>query len=276
MKTFSAMTERSGRNLLVVDTMNLAFRWLNSGRSMSQELVSTAESIANSYKCGKIIYVTDMYGSKYRKAMYPEYKANRKKRSKDEEEVYNTFFEHLNALYSVLDKKNCLIRREGVEADDIIACIAQNMDQIDIDNIWILSTDKDLDQLISPKVSRFSTITRKEYTIETFPQLKECRRPEDYIFIKVLQGDSSDNITGVPLVGPKRALSLLQSFIDTEDLLDSLPIPGKAKFIQNINQSADTIIRNDKLMNLRKYYKNAIEAGDSTIESIMEELNVKI
>ena len=67
-------------NLLIVDGLNLAFRWKHRGNTdFEHEYVRTVQSLAKSYNCGEIVVLGDG-GSNYRKSIDPEYKANRKER----------------------------------------------------------------------------------------------------------------------------------------------------------------------------------------------------
>ena len=73
-------------NLLIVDGLNLAFRWKHQGRNdFEHDYVRTVESLAKSYNCGEIVVLGDG-GSNYRKEIYPEYKANRKERYAEQTE----------------------------------------------------------------------------------------------------------------------------------------------------------------------------------------------
>ena len=71
-------------NLLLIDGLALAFRFLHSGKAdFAMEYVNTVESLANSYKANKIIILGDS-GSQWRKSFYTEYKANREEKRKNQ------------------------------------------------------------------------------------------------------------------------------------------------------------------------------------------------
>ena len=71
-------------NLLIVDGLNLAFRWKHQNKlDFEHDYVRTVESLAKSYNCGEIVVLGDG-GSDYRKTIDPEYKANRAERYKDQ------------------------------------------------------------------------------------------------------------------------------------------------------------------------------------------------
>ncbi len=161
----------------------------------------------------------------------------------------NNAIEMLRDLYTVFKIK-------GVEADDIAAYIAVNHTS-NYKHTWLISTDKDWDLLINEVTSRFSYITRKEITVESWSQHYDyCL--DEHISIKCLQGDSGDNIKGIEGVGIKRAINLVNEYGSAHDIYDSLPINSKYKYIQNLNNSGDTLLLNYELMDLRTYCEDAI------------------
>jgi DNA polymerase-1 len=121
--------------------------------------------------------------------------------------------------------------------------------------IWLISSDRDWDLLVKEDVSRFSTVTRKEITLDTWPYEVP---PEQYICYKCLTGDKGDNIPGVPKVGPKTAAKLLEQYGSSFDIVDAIPLPGKYVYIKNVNESADQIMLNHELMDLETYCEDAI------------------
>lgn len=238
-------------NVLLVDAFNLAFRYKHKRvRDFAADYVRTVESLASSYNCYKIIICADKGQSSYRRGVYPEYKANRKEKIKnqteEEKKEFEEFIEDYQETLDLLKIRFQVFQYGGVEADDIIASICQLCPD---SNFWIISTDKDLDQLIDDRVSRFCYTTRKEVTDYNFEDKYGCR-PDQYISIKVLQGDKGDNVPGIPLVGEKRAASLVQQYGSAFNIYDAIPLEGKAKYIQNINNFKDQILVNYELMDL--------------------------
>ncbi|MEG2351505.1 MAG: 5'-3' exonuclease H3TH domain-containing protein, partial [Bacilli bacterium] len=112
---------------------------------------------------------------------------------------------------------------DNYEADDIIGTLAKKVDDTDGYSGLIISSDKDLLQLISDKVT-MKMLKTKDFTImnqETFFQSYGLT-PEKIIDIKSLQGDSSDNIPGVKGVGEKTALKLLQEYGSVENIYENI------------------------------------------------------
>jgi 5'-3' exonuclease len=78
---------------------------------------------------------------------------------------------------------------------------------------------------------------------------------------RIIEGDKSDNILGIEGIGPKRAQTLAREHKTLDALLNALPIKGRSKYIQNLNAGKDVLVRNEKLINLKKYCEDAIVAG---------------
>ena len=245
-------------NLLIVDGLNVAFRWKHQNiLDFKYDYIRTIESLAKSYNAGTIIVCADG-GSSYRKEIYPEYKANRKERFADQTEQEAKEFEMFMAEFSdtltLIKKKYPVFHFRGVEADDIAAYITQSAEY---DDCWLISSDKDLDLLISDKVSRFSTVTRKETTVHNWDEHYDFEI-EDYITFKCLTGDKGDNVPGVPGVGPKRAVQLMEQYGTVFDIYDACPIDGRYKYIQAVNENAEQLLTNVELMDLVTYCEDAI------------------
>ncbi len=257
-------------NLLIVDGLNVAFRWKHQNiLDFKYDYIRTIESLAKSYKAGTIIVCADG-GSSYRKEIFPEYKANRKERFADQTEQEAKEFEMFMAEFqdtlTLLKEKYPVFHFRGVEADDIAAYITQ---RIDYDECWLISSDKDWDLLISDKVSRFSTVTRKETTVHNWDEHYDFEI-EDYITFKCLCGDKGDNVPGVPGVGPKRAVQLMEQYGTVFDIYDACPLEGRYKYIQAVNENAEQLLTNVELMDLVTYCEDAI--GEENKEVIKNTL----
>ena len=256
-------------NLLIVDGLNIAFRWKHQGvLDFKYDYVRTVESLAKSYNAGNIIITADG-GSSYRKEIFPEYKANRKEKyaeqTPQEEKEFAMFMAEFSNTLTLLKEKYPVFQFKGVEADDIAAYISMNLDKYGLDECWMVSSDKDWDLLISYRVSRFSTVTRKETTIHNWDEHYDFDIP-DYITFKCLTGDKGDNVPGIPGIGPKRAVQLMEQYGDVFDIYDACPIDGKYKYIQNLNENAEQLLTNVELMDLVTYSEQAI--GEQNIEVI--------
>ena len=262
-------------NLLIVDGLNVAFRWKHQGvTDFKYDYVRTIESLAKSYNAGTIIICADG-GSTWRKEIYPEYKANRKERYAEQTDAEAKEFEMFMAEFAnsltLLKEKHPVFHFKGVEADDIAAFITHN---VEFDECWLISSDKDWDLLINDKVSRFSTVTRKETTVHNWDEHYDFEI-EDYITFKCLTGDKGDNVPGVPGVGPKRAVQLMEQYGTVFDIYDACPLEGKYKYIQSLNENAEQLLMNVELMDLNTYSEDAIGTDNGkviikTLEGILQ------
>ena len=250
----------SYNNLLIVDANNLSYRWLQrpNYNSFGADFIRTIQSLSKSYEAGRTIVCFDFGKSYYRMDMHEEYKGTRKK-PQDEEEAkkYEDFFAVLNSLPDELDEE--VLKFRGVEADDILAFITQNISDR-YDHTWVVSSDRDLYQLIDHNVSIFNIFGRKEVTEESLME-DYGTTPYEYMLSRIIEGDKSDNILGIEGIGPKRAQGLAKDHKEFNKLLESLPIKGISKYIQNLNAGRDILLRNEKLINLKKYCEEAILSG---------------
>jgi len=274
--SFKNQIMEKNNNVLIVDAMNIAFRWKHQGKlDFEFDYLRTVESLAQSYECSNIIIAADWGNSKYRKDECPQYKENRKERYKDqtekEKEEIKLFFEEYERTLITLSEKFLVLRYQGVEADDIAAYVVKNREKYGIEDIWLISSDRDWDLLVNENVSRFSTVTRKETTVFNWGEFFSFPR-EEYISFKVLTGDKGDNIDGIPGIGPKRATDLMEQFGSAFDIYDAIPIEGKYKYIQALNESGDLILQNYKMMDLITYCDDAIEYPGHSLKEIDEKV----
>ncbi len=264
--------------VMVIDTLNLAFRWKHSGATdFLEAYMETISSLRRSYNCGKIILAGDWGKSLFRKTIYPEYKANREEKNAEqtdsEREAFLAFLDEVgNILETYTETTDYpVLRFKGVEADDIAAYICKKRKNYGIHEIWLMSSDKDWDLLVAPEVSRFSYVTRKEVTWDTWNEHYDYE-PEDHISIKVLQGDSGDNVMGVPGIGPKKAHELVKTYGTAYDIIANLPISSKYKYIANLNAfGVDNLMLNYKLMDLVEFSEEAVGIENcKIIDSILD------
>ena len=253
---------QEGPSTLIVDALNLAFRWKHQGRTdFRYDFEKTVESLAESYRCKSIIIAADWGSSSYRKVIYPEYKQNRKEKFADQSEedriAFEEFFAEFEESLKVLEENHLVLRYQGVEADDIAGYLVKHKEKFNLGNIWMVSSDRDWDLLIHENVSRFSYVTRKEVTLENWKTHYNVT-PEEYISLKCLVGDKGDNVPGIPGIGPKRAEALIKQYGDALDIYNVLPIPSKYKFIQSLNESGDRLLYNYQLMDILTYCEDAI------------------
>lgn len=264
-----AYKEPEGNNLMIVDALNLAFRYKHAGKEeFAQDYLRTVQSLAKSYKSKNVLITCDWGKSSYRKEIYPEYKGDREAKvaaqTEEEQEDFKLFFEEFERTMEYCGQEYPVIRYKGVEADDLAAYIVQYKWKVAPDEIWLISSDKDWDLLLRENVHRFSFVTRKEYKLDNWHTYYEY--PFEYALdVKALMG-GKDNVLGIEGVGPKRATELVNKYGSAFDIYDSLPLPGKAKYIQNLNAFGDLILLNLQLIDKLTYCSAAI--GTENVENL--------
>ena len=182
----------------------------------------------------------------YRDELYTHYKANRPPMPDD----LKMNLPWIKDIVAALDVP-CL-EVPGVEADDVIGTLARRVEEEGHEAV-IVSPDKDFRQLLSPKVSIFRPAHRGEAfdmaTDETFRQ-EYGLEPSQFIDVLALMGDSSDNVPGVPGIGEKTAIKLLQEYESVENLLaHAADIKGK-KAREGLLEHADDARMSKKLVTI--------------------------
>ncbi|MGJ8563338.1 MAG: DNA polymerase I [Alphaproteobacteria bacterium] len=166
--------------------------------------------------------IFDASGKTFRNDIYPEYKANR---SETPEELIPQFPLTRDATRAF---GAASIEMVGFEADDLIATYAKQAEAKGA-RVTIISSDKDLMQLVSERVSMLDTMKNRAIGI---PEVNEKFgvNPDKVIDIQSLAGDSVDNVPGVPGIGVKTAALLINQFGDLDTLLERAgEIPQKGR-----------------------------------------------
>lgn len=152
--------------------------------------------------------------------LYPEYKAGRKPPPAD-------FYEQIPILHELLDAFGWpLYELDDYEADDIMGALATQAAKQNIESMLITS-DLDMLQLVDPHIHVYA-LKKGLSNIELFrPEtfiLKYGIKPEQFLDLKALKGDSSDNIPGVPGIGEKGALELIKAHQTLDGVYDNLAL----------------------------------------------------
>ena len=269
------MVNDDANSTLIVDALNLAFRWKHQGRTdFRYDYQSTVKSLAKSYDCKNVIITADWGSSSYRKAISPDYKQNRKdkfaEQSDAERIAFEEFFEEFEASLEVLAEDYPVLRYKGVEADDIAAHLVKFKNKYDLEYIWLISSDRDWDLLIQENVGRFSYVTRREVRLDNWREHYDID-PSMYISMKCLTGDKGDNVPGIPGIGPKRATQLIEQYGSAWDIYEAVPIDSKYKYIQELNANCEQLLVNYELMDLMTFCDDAI--GQDNIVDIERVIN---
>lgn len=177
----------------------------------------------------------DLKAPTFRHNKYEDYKAHRKPMPED-------LVSQMPLIKEVIKGYNIpIFEKEGFEADDILATIAKNLAGSNVD-IYIVTGDKDMLQLVSESIKVYST--NKEGLIYDINSVKERflgLEPANIIDLIALSGDTSDNIPGVKGIGEKTAIELINKFKDIDNLynnLDKIESKYKRQLLENGEDAA--------------------------------------
>ncbi len=162
-----------------------------------------------------LAFVLDGRGKNFRHDIYAEYKANR-------DAMPEPLVQQIAPLRQGIDLLGIpVIIRENVEADDVIASLTYRFKKSN--PVVIVGSDKDLRQCLDQRVIMWDPAGKKEkiVTLDDF-QEEFGLPPEHWADFQALTGDTSDNIPGVPGVGPKTAMTILEQFPTLEDVVKNL------------------------------------------------------
>ncbi len=187
--------------------------------------------------------IFDYSAKTFRNALYPEYKANRAPPPEDLIPQFGLIRQATRAF-----DLPC-IEMEGFEADDLIATYARLAREAGGDTT-IVSSDKDLMQLVGPTVRMYDPMKDREINIPEVVE-KWGVPPEKMIDLQALTGDSVDNVPGVPGIGPKTAALLLEQFGDLDTLLARAAEIKQDKRRQSIIDNADKARISRELVTLK-------------------------
>ena len=160
----------------------------------------------------KFITVWDGKRSRRRLSVYPDYKQNR---NRLHDEDYSDYMANFQIQQKLLREKFlpalgvCNITNVDREADDVIHLIC-SLYHLDADKIFVISEDKDMFQLVHHfgNVTIFRPIAKQTVNLQNFKD-EVLVEPRQFLIYKALKGDKSDNIKGIPLIGPKTAQKIL-------------------------------------------------------------------
>ena len=201
--------------------------------------------------------VFDLSERTFRTEMYPDYKAHRPDPPDDLRPQFPLIRDAVHAF-----DIPCL-EQKGFEADDLIATYARQACEAGA-TATIVSSDKDLMQLVNDSIVLFDTMKDKKIgraeVIEKFGV-----PPEKVIEVQALIGDSTDNVPGVPGIGVKTAAQLIGEYGDLETLLKRAPEIKQEKRRQSLIENAEQARLSKKLVTLDDKVKLDVPIGDLAV-----------
>ena len=206
-------------------------------------VVNMLRNLKKEHPESKIITVFDAKGKNFRHEILNSYKANRPPMPKE-------LVQQLQPLKSICNFMAApVVEIEGVEADDVIATLSEKLKSKY--EVIISSLDKDLMQLVEDgNVSMMNTMTSEEFD-EKGVEKKFNVKPNQIVEYLALVGDSSDNIPGVPKVGPKTASKWLNEYKDLSTIIDNAELL-KGAVGESFRNSIGNLARNVELVSLKR------------------------
>lgn len=198
----------------------------------------------------------------FRHIEYPEYKAQRDEAPED----LRTAIPYLYKLLEVLSIP--ALKLDGFEADDVIGTIISQLPEDEFD-IYMVTPDKDYAQLVKDNVYLYRPPSKNDFQFEIYDRQRVIEKygipPEQVTDYLGLTGDASDNIPGVPKIGEKTALALLQEYGSLENIIANA---------ENITKKSikESLLENAEKGRLSKYLATIIR--DVPIEYTAEQLKV--
>lgn len=263
-------------HLLIIDGLNTFIRVFSAVPALNDDgdhiggvtgFLRSVASVIRQHKPTRCIITFDgKGGSRRRKDLYPDYKANR---------ANKTAFNRHNEFASLADEQESMKRQYGrliqylqclpvsllavdnIEADDAIAYIANELYTSNDERITICSTDRDFLQLVNNRISVWSPIKKKLYTPELMRE-EFGFAPENYLLYRAFTGDKSDNIPGVNGVGAKSLLKYFPMFEENKELtineiVDYASNAEKSyKVYERVKEGRSDLERNYRLMQLKE------------------------
>ena len=210
-----------------------------------------------------VVMAIDTKGPTFRDEIYAEYKANREKTPEDLIKQEKRIFDMIRGFGVPI------IGVPGAEADDIIATLCKRIlddpDRTDWD-IRVVSRDKDLEQLLGKRVSMFDIHKDELVTVDTLLE-KKGLRPDQVVDALAMIGDTADNIPGIPGIGPKTAVTLLQDYGSIDGIYENIDkIKGKRR--EKIQAAKDRMPLNIQLVKLKDDLDFELDLDAATIGPI--------
>jgi DNA polymerase I len=235
----------NGKHLYLIDGSSFIFRayhaippltrpdgvQINAVSGFCNMLFKLLRDLDDSERPSHLAVIFDAASKTFRNDIYPDYKAHRPPAPDDLIPQFSIIRDAVVAFNLPSIDSN------GYEADDIIATYAKKAEAAG-NRVTIVSSDKDLMQLVSDRVRMFDTMKNRYIGIEEVKE-KFGLGPNKVTEIQALSGDSADNIPGVPGIGVKTAALLLEEYGDLESLLNRAGEIKQNKRRENLIEFAD-------------------------------------
>ena len=246
------------KRLFIIDAMAMAFR---NYHAFSRNPLTTGDGTPVSAVYGSLTFLwnliqkeqpdyliiaNDSKEKTFRHELYSEYKANRKPMPED-------LAIQLPILQKLYDSLGCkVITEPGLEADDLIGSLVSQFDSDDLE-CFIVSGDKDFMQLLNERIKLYSPKKGGVVQILGTKEVKDkfgCA-PHQVIDILAIMGDSADNVPGIPGIGEKGAIQLVEKYHSLEKILENKEKVTAARQRKGLMEHADKGLLSKKLVTIK-------------------------
>ena len=263
-------------HLLVIDGLNTFIRVFSAVPALNDDgqhiggvtgFLRSVAAVIRKIKPTRCIIVFDgKGGSKRRRELYPEYKANRaNKTAFNRYQEFATLEDEQDSMKRqfgrMIQYLNCLpvttLSIDNVEADDIMAYIANEIYTEEENRVTICSTDRDFLQLVNQRISVWSPIKKKMYTPSVM-QEEFGFNSKNYLLYRSFIGDKSDNIPGLKGVGPKSLIKHFPMFTENREVTikelveHASNVEKKYKVHELVSKNKELLDLNYRLMQLKE------------------------
>ena len=260
---------KQNQHLILIDGYGFVFRAFHAFPPLKRDdgvnvgaifgFTSMLTKILLEFSCSHLAIVLDSGGKTFRHEIFPEYKSHRPAAPEELIPQFPLVREAVSALN--ID----ILEKQGFEADDLIATFAKMASNKGI-KVTIISSDKDLMQLIDDNISMYDPLKSKYIGA---PQVEEKFgvRPDQVTDVLALIGDSADYVPGVPGIGPKTAAELIQKFQSLDGIYQNIDDIPTSKRKQSLIDNKDIAYLSHKLV---------ILDDQVPMESNLNDLKIKI
>ncbi len=266
------------KRLFLIDTFGFIFRAyhararsgappMRTGTGLSTEAVfifnNMLRKLMKTYKPAWIAAVFESEGKTLREQEFAAYKANRSEMPPD-------LGEQLPYIRRVIDAMRIpVLEYPGFEADDVIGTIARRAEEAGVE-VAIVSSDKDMLQLVTPRISMLNPMKDDLWYDEAKVQEFMGVKPTQVADLLALKGDSIDNIPGAPGIGDKGARDLIEKFGSVEAALDRAAEVERKMYRESLQKHRDQIVLSKKLATIETavpitFSLEAVEAREADL-----------
>jgi DNA polymerase-1 len=278
------VTERK-RKLCLVDGNSYihrayhAIRGLTNRRGLPTNAVygflNMLLKVVNEERPDMVAVVFDAPGPTFRHEIYREYKANRPRMPEDLA-VQVDYIKRLTAAFGIT-----ALEMPGYEADDLLATLGRRAAEKGHEVLFITG-DKDIQQLLDDGLSALDTMRERLITRDSFIE-EHGLEPSQLVEVMALAGDSTDNIPGVPGIGPKTAEKLVKDHGSLQDLYDSLEKLPQGRLKESLSMNREQAFMSRRLVILKDDLDVEVDWGKlsdpqpdkKTLKALFEELDFR-